>query len=94
MKIVETGVLGPLPTYSVSDILCVDITICSVKDKHQRQLPWIIFILVSMIYPLTWKAMLEACDAVVILVFLYVGCGFTMFLRYFRNVCDFLCTVR
>jgi len=43
--------------------------------------------------------MLEACDAVVILVFLYVGCGFTMFLRYFRNtyvmnVCDFLCTVR
>jgi len=42
--------------------------------------------------------MLEACDAVVILV-LYVGCGFTMFLLYFRNtyvmnVGDVLCTVR
>jgi len=34
VKIVETGVLGPLPTYSVRDILRVDVTICAVKDKH------------------------------------------------------------
>jgi len=34
MKVIETGVLGPLPSYSVGDILRVDITICAVKDKH------------------------------------------------------------
>lgn len=32
MKIAETGVLGPLPTYSVGDILRVDITICAVRQ--------------------------------------------------------------
>jgi len=32
MKVVETGVLGPLPTYSVGDILRVDVTICAVKE--------------------------------------------------------------